>query len=329
MSEQRRKKFVRGFTLVELMVAMSIFSVLIVIIVQMLGQTQKVANDVSSKVSRFKEARAGFDAIIQRVNQATLNTYWDYDDPNKPTDYVAQSELHFLNGQGPRLIRSDAGTILSHAVFFQAPLGFSTDPDIREFSNLLNAWGFYVEYGEARDYLPAFIASHKNYEPRFRHRLMEFRQAAEDLTIYEQNRATGDYTRWYQDRTPVSNRILAENIILLLIHPMRPEADRIGNPERLAPFYDFDSRNHVEYRHQLPPVIRITMVAIAEVSAIREDFGPEGPGFFSSGVFTDAGRYEEDMAELESTLEARKIDYRVFSTSVPMQTAKWKAPETP
>ncbi|MEM0895961.1 MAG: Verru_Chthon cassette protein C [Verrucomicrobiota bacterium] len=317
----------RAFTLVELMVAMSIFSVLIIIIVQMLGQTQKVANDVSSKVSRFKEARAGFDAIIHRINQATLNTYWDYDDPNRPTDYVAQSELHFVNGQAAKLIQSQGGTVISQAVFFQAPLGFSTDPEIREFSNLLNAWGFYVEYGEGRSYLPSFIAGHKNYEPRFRHRLMEFRQPAEELNIYEQDRENGDYTLWYQDRSPASNRILAENIILLVIQPMRTEADRLTIPEELAPFYEFDSRRHEEYRHQLPPVIRITMVAVGEVSAVREEFGSSPPGFVTDAMFADAQRYEADLAQLEEVLEERKIEYRIFSTTVPMQTAKWKAPE--
>lgn len=174
--------------------------------------------------------------------------------------------------------------------------------------------------------MPDFIAKHPNYEPRYRHRLMEFRQPAEDLEIYEEDRIDGDFSRWYQDRKTESNRILAENIIFLVIQPMRSEADREGYEEPLAPNYEFDTRENEEYKHQLPPVIRVTMAAITDLSALREGFGASSPKLFDEGLFKDVGRYTEDIATVEETLERRGVEYRIFSTSIPMQTAKWKAP---
>ncbi len=322
---RKTKRKLRAFTLVELLVSMAIFAVIIVLVVQMLGQTQKVAEDVTSKVSKFKEARAAFDGIIQRLSQATLNTYWDYDNPNRPTDYVAQSELHFVTGEADELL-SSGRDVLSRAVFFQAPLGFSTQRDYREFSNLLNAWGYYIEYGSGDEYMPGFMAQHPNYAPRYRHRLMEFRQPAEELEIYQEDRQSGDYTRWYQDNDARSNRILAENIILLVVQPMRSEADQEDFDEPLAPNYEFDSRLNEEYRHQLPPVIRITMVAIGEITAVREGFGANVPALYDTGLFQNVDRYDDDLQAVESALDRRKINYRIFSTSIPMQSAKWKAP---
>ena len=45
------------------------------------------------------------------------------------------------------------------------------------------------------------------------------------------------------------------------------------------------------------------------------------------GLFSSVSSYEDDLKSLENSLESRDIDYRIFSTSIPLQSAKWTAPE--
>jgi uncharacterized protein (TIGR02599 family) len=85
----------RGFTLVELLVSTALLTGLVLILVSILDQTQKTWRFTRTKVEQFSGARAAFEAMTRRLSQATLNTYWAYDDPAKPTRYIRQSSCGF------------------------------------------------------------------------------------------------------------------------------------------------------------------------------------------------------------------------------------------
>ena len=323
-----------GFSLIELMVSVSVLAILMAIIYGIIDQVSRSWSSAGSKVAQFKEARAASEAITLRLSQATLNTYWGYDDPSLPSRYLPQSELHFVCGKAEDLRPAgDSGKNPTHAVFFLAPLGFTSDDDIRPFTGLLNACGFYIEYASDADFRPGTMSA-GGAEERWRFRLMEYRQPSEALRIYDHANLSEEdrFDRWREDLGEDTNRPLAENIIALVFAPMssREEAAAGGvNPYAIAPNYEFDSRvGDPEKRHQLPPVIRIVMVAIDEGSAMRLEFGSAPPVLFPSDLFESINNEEElraDVAALEQSLVDQRISFRSFHSVVPLRAAKWSS----
>jgi len=323
-----------AFTLIELMVSVAVLSLLMVLVFQMLDETQKTWSRAKGMVSSFKDARDGFEAMNRNVSQATLNTYVGYDTSGStsavPKKFARKSELHFVCGPASELIESKEGrTRLTHCIFFQAPLGYqtietrtkqSTRKDrYGELDSLLNGWGYYVEYGSDKADRPQFLSTlSPPIAERFRFRLMEFRQPAEATTIYqyklENNRPNQEEKiwEWFRSRKfgiehPANTdpqgapgdirttRALADNIIALIISPRLAETDIASGEENttdfrfreatdIAPDFLYDSRrfhskddDRAKYsRHQVPPVLRVTMVAIDEVDAIR--YAAQNPG---------------------------------------------------
>src|SRR5690606_10668269 len=125
--------------------------------------------------------RNAFTAITRQLSQATLNTYYDYlldPDTGIPTRYIRQSDLHFVAGKD--LIANQQ----THAVFFQAPLGYTTAAPYSDMDTLLNASGFFLMRGTDQE-RPAFLNTLPNSPPdNVRFRLMQFLQPAENLSIY-------------------------------------------------------------------------------------------------------------------------------------------------
>ena len=112
-------------------------------------------------MAEFRQARDGFDAISRRLSQATLNTYWDYDDPNVPTRYIRQSELRFLSGPTEGLAGATGGGRRwpTHGLFFQAPLGVSQPgaDELTGMTTLLNSWGYFIEFGSDTAFRPDIL----------------------------------------------------------------------------------------------------------------------------------------------------------------------------
>lgn len=74
-----------AFTLVEVLLSITVLSLIMTLLVNTLTVTQRVYTGAQSRVEQFREARVAFESITRRLSQATLNTYWDYNDPNAPT----------------------------------------------------------------------------------------------------------------------------------------------------------------------------------------------------------------------------------------------------
>ena len=115
-----------AFTLVEMLVSMAILSLIVLVLISITSQTAKTWRYTSGKVEEFREARTAFETVTSRLRQATLNTYWDYDNATTPTRYERRSELRFISGPVERDLSIGTGpngSAITHAVFFHAPLG--------------------------------------------------------------------------------------------------------------------------------------------------------------------------------------------------------------
>jgi len=379
-----------GFTLLELIISMAIIAVLSLVLIGVTNQAAATLHYTTGKIEQFREARTAFDAMSSRISQATLNTYFDYFDNSTPPQqrtpansatfvparYGRASELRFLSGQANDGSAAAIGNFtdaqnataqrITHCVFFHAPLGVvdstqvsSGNTNYHGFDNVLNAWGYYVEFrDDAATRPPIFTAAFP--PPRFRFRLMEFRQPSQALEIY-QDIARGNAApySWYQNNVNANGapvHVLAENIIALIVHPQLAQEDinylqqQGASTTELTSDYRYDTTQSnpnpvFNPKNQLPPVLQIAMVAIDEASAARLNLNANSTNIFglvwkapASGAakFTSTSNYESDlyyqnpaspgtvnMNSLEKTLINLHLNYRIFTANVSIRGAKW------
>ncbi len=347
-----QKQSKRGFSLIELMVAMGILSILLLMLTVLLDQVQKGWRFSESRVSQFREARVAFDLMAKNIGQASLNTYWDMvvDKEGTIERYAPTSELHFITVSdiGSEIRPTETQEPMGHAVFFQAPLGFS--PRFRNLNNLFNGRGYFVSWGTDRRFKPSFVRS----PDRYRFRLLEFRPPAEANQVFEdgmQERETGseqEFTEWYKQALSgvgAGNfeshlNPLAENIVAIIISPRDSIEDtassRTKNFSKIAPNYSYNSNDSERIRdpddafssyvQQVPPLIRVTMVAIDEASAIRLEDGSRIPSEISKALgnrFKNTASFDDDIQALSAELDAGNVGYKVFTTMVLLRSAKW------
>ncbi len=337
-----------GFTLIELLVAITILIVLLLMIFSMVDQTQRTWTRASSEANQFREARLAFESITRRLRQATLNTYWDYefDNNNKPLNYIRQSELHFVMGETSRLAQRPSTIFPGHAVFFQAPFGYVVEKEYRQFTELLNAWGFFVEFGDDSETLPAFLRG--RVPPKHRYRLKEYRLPAENFDIYEdaeqrRERQSSTDNRWFSRfmgggaQSLLVKRTVAENILQLVLTPMKsiPSRGAAATEVFYQDGYGYDSRsglsdsntnsgnNKEDNLHLLPALVRVSMIAIDERSAQREERGANPPSLIPTGLFKQPKNLERDLRLIEEQLNEQRVNNRIFSTTVSMREAAW------
>ena len=330
-----------AFTLVEVLVSIAVLALLLVVMASMLNQTTTAWRSTRGKIEQFRQARDAFESMSRKISQSTLNTYWDYMDASGasrtpansnafvPVRYARQSELRFISGPG--LAGTAAGTPPRpvHSIFFVAPLGDVDDPNYSGLQNLLNTWGYYVEYADDSKLRPDFVTL----PTKSRFRLMELMQPSESMTLYSltSGNATYDGKEWFTDAIAEASppvHVLAENVIALVLLPkLTPEEDSTGT--LLSPSYTYDSTVKrataaINSKNQLPPVVQITMVAIDETSANRLTAADNTALQTKLGeIFTDASQYKTDLATLEQYLVDKRINYRIFTTNVSIKGAKW------
>ncbi|PTY03571.1 hypothetical protein DB346_06795 [Verrucomicrobia bacterium LW23] len=347
----------QGFTLAEVLVSMGILAILMAVTLSMVNMTTKLVRNTSGKISAFKESRAAFDSLTRRVSQSTLNTYYDYVDSSGksrkevedsggvfvPDKYVRQSELHFVTGQANTLIPAAAGKIRpSHAIFFQAMLGFSSLPcsGDAQLSNLLNAVGYFVEYGSDADFRPGFLDGIT--PARNRYRLMQMVQNTETLRIYSQALTAGNRFEWFTkplEATPSQARPVAENIVAAVFWARRAKEDSDGKAP-LTANYTYDTKSYLSggnavSRNQLPPVVEVLLVAIDEPSAMRLEakYAGTAPLLQPGALFATApdpggggsSPLSDDLKKLTDFLTAESLNFRVFTTSIQIRQSKFSA----
>lgn len=341
----------RGFTLIEVALSMTILSVIMLVSVQVLDQTQRSWKRGVANVEQFREARMAFESITQNLRQALLNTYlaYQYNDGDTPTvpqsktqepqGYIRQSELQFVTGPAADLLGGGQTAALSgHAMFFQARLGLSDRAGYESLSKLLCGRGYFVMHGSDEAFRPPHVP-----DVRSRFRLWEYRPPAEENTVY-----SAETGRWFQDATtgiitdaenaakPAHSRPIAENIVALVISPQVTQQDATRmkrEPWWIAPAYTYDSTalanvsmdNPQGTQHMLPPRVMVTLVAIDESSARKlAEQHPDGmPQLIPDGAFTLCESRQADLEALETTMRDKRLNYRVFSSTITMRNSKW------
>jgi len=291
-----------GFTLVELLLAVSILAILVTLLADAMVLTQNTMTRATGHVTEFQEARSGLDAISNTVADAVMDGYWAYKmTGGSPTSYERTSDHHFILGNGTDLIGASAEA--GQAVFFQAPMGFAgtftetgsakgtASLGLEQLHHLVNCWGFYVSYGDDLTERPGFLQTGDPLltnptRPRFR--LMQYAQPAEESVLYQHafglnaKTSKSQALNWYKADLAAKSRPVAENILALILVPSsvnvitadaaKGYTNAIIEPD---PAYSYDSRAFqwgstdpvsISRRHQLPPTVQITMIATNEKS---------------------------------------------------------------
>ena len=348
-----------AFTLVELLVSISILAVIVFLLVDIMSGTQRSWTMARERTTEYREARTAFESLSHRLSLATLNAYWGYKLSVRgvPTNFERESELHFVSGPALQLLSGIPSTA-GHAVFFQAPLDITENrvptgslPDINRAHELINGWGYYVTYGSDLSARPTFLVTDTVRNPeRKRFRLMEFRMPTERLNLYRPT-STSSSQPWIEAQTSMSqlyswfgstaatySQPLAENVLALLIEPVVPAyLASTGANNDIAPDFQYDTRRHQWTtdsrskisRHQLPPELRLTLICLEESSwkalstQAQDAAGTELLGLLRETWFKSATNFDTDMEALKAKLLALKLRYRIFSTAIPVQEARW------
>lgn len=297
----QKSRFVAAFTLVEVLVSLTVLIVLLLVSAQVIGTVQNTWTASNARVSQFREARTAFDIITRNLSQATLNTYIDYQynylvegnanaSTAAPQNYLRKSDLRFMTDNTATLLNlGDATTCPGHAVFFQAPLGIAHDPRFSGLDRLLCGRGYFVQFTDDTPFRPSILPPAT---PRYRYRLMEFSPPAEKNLIYPALTdgpppVANTSDQWYQNAgyrigdedQDLANRGLtrpiADNIVALIIAPMI-DAPTSADPNAKQVLFKYDSTtNNLEgsagqgNEHLLPPQVRVILVAMDERSADR------------------------------------------------------------
>lgn len=243
----------------------------------------------------------------------------------------------------------------------------------RTLSNLLSATGYYVKWG-IDDKRPPFITS-VGIPDRYRYRLMEVIQPAESFGVFDTQRTPPPKANdWIQTALGIktlptstdtsapsgkvdSSRALAENVVALVILPKLSDKDTAA--PFLTPNYEYDSRpvdgggarkawatltkGTTEYNHfnQLPPVVQVTMVAIDEPSAVRQQSYSTSAPTWTKTLFETCTKVEDVAKDLgdpdnlqpdtliyrlappPGTTSGPKMNYRIYTMDVVIRGSKW------
>ena len=314
-----------GFTLIELLLAMAVLALMAVMMLSVTSSAQKIAKQTTSRTEQFREGRRAFERINQRLSQATLNTYWDYVDSSgrprttsnattfTPFKYARMSELRYLQTNSSSLTAPGGGTMVGNSVFFQAPLGKSDT--LSGLNSLLNTTGFYIKRSDDSALRPATVSASKT-----RYRLFELTEPAESLTIYSltSGNPITTSTAWYTTPLAVTgnSRRLADNIVALLFQAQYKDAS--GTPTAAFNYSSVPrglSSQPIE-ENNLPPTVRVTMIALDETSARRVAE--------ESITLTDATD-DTSLALLEKNLTDSRLNYRKFQSTVSIGPSKWSS----
>lgn len=309
----KRRRSQRGVTLLELLVSLAILGIVLLVIAQAMNTMQNTWVSVRGKADGFRNTRLALDTVTHRLSQATLNSRWRADDTR--LQYVRDSDLHFVSGKAPALL-NDFTKAAGHGVFFQAPFGQDAKPansssstsfdgplDTQALDETLNAWGYFVEFGSDADERPDFMQqSNDRFPPRRRFRLLEFRQPAHELTLFDLstgqppqlliNQATTPTPLYTWFRVPLAANtyrerhvsMVAENVLAIILTPLdsklRSNGASADAPFQVAPDGEWDSRRfqwegpsppaantEAYYQwHRLPPAYQVTAIATSEDS---------------------------------------------------------------
>ena len=326
-----------GFTLLELLVTLVILLTVLVVVAQFVSEVDVAWK--SAAVDPFAEAATAFETITRNLDEATVDSYQDYADSSGafrtnatatfvPDHLARRSDLAFICGPSAGeggLLTSIGRTCTGSAVFFIAPEGYTQTYSHAGLGRLLNAMGYFVDFANINT-APAFVSV----TPCWRWSLRQLQQPAETLQVY----ASATSQAWISQAVPavVSAPLLAQNIITLIVLPERSSTDTGSS---LASGFRYDSRDEGDplTLNQLPPRVRVVLVAMDEASALilARRYGSSPPPLMPAGLFNNISQLDADLAALDRSLTAQKINHRIFEREISLASSAWSnmIPGTP
>jgi uncharacterized protein (TIGR02599 family) len=334
-----------GFTLLEVLITLAILLVVLVAMLQFMGTIDQAWKSAAS--DPFAEAQDAFDAMTRNLAAATLASYQDYADNSGafrsgtgfiPDHLARRSDLDFVCGPSTGangLLTASGRTTTGSGVFFLAPKGYTQSDAHAGMEGLLNAMGYFVEFG-ADDAAPGFVLSRNQ---NWRWRLKQVLQPAESLQIFAAANQTS--AKWLQPLIPAGTvlPVLAKNVVTLIVLPQRAAND--AGPALSASF-GYDSRDTTNRLtlHQLPPRLDVILVAIDETSAalLAAQNGSNPPQLISTDFFQHAAQSDAalqtsqlsaDLAMADNSLTSRKIGHRIFQREILLPASDWSNTPSP
>jgi uncharacterized protein (TIGR02599 family) len=157
-----------SFTLIEVLVTLVIVILIMAIILQFVAVAAQTWKSASS--DPYAEAENAFDTMARNLSAATLESYQDYADHTgafrtnsamtfSPDHPARRSDLAFVCGPGAGTngLLTPTGRITAGCcVFFLAPQGYTQTDAHAGLERLLNATGYFVEFGDD-DNAPSFL----------------------------------------------------------------------------------------------------------------------------------------------------------------------------
>jgi uncharacterized protein (TIGR02599 family) len=317
-----------GFTILELLVAMSILSIMVVLMLGVLQSTSDAWRRNTERSKAFAASRAAFESMTRSISAATLNTYQDYYDANRsnrpsgsltfvPAVYGRRSDLHFTTGTN--LVTAQKGG----AIFMTVPFDYESNNTNDYSSGQLNGIGYFVRF-TTNSLRPAGVTNNP-----YRYRLMQFLQPTEELMVMNTTN-----TAWFTNNVNANTNIfpIADNVVAFAVLPQLSDRES-ANAGILASDFSYDTRMtwssgaQPTNMHQLPPVVQVIMVVLDESSAKRIENGTTEPtarlGFNPASVFTAPANLETDLKSISDALSTNRLNYRIFRSEIPIRSAKW------
>jgi uncharacterized protein (TIGR02599 family) len=280
----------------------------------------------------FADAQDAFDTVTRTLAAATLEPYQDYADNSgnfrsgssfTPYQLARRSDLDFVSGPaggtGGVLTFSQRVT-MGDAVFFVAPQGETETYSHTNMQRLLNEIGYFVEFGDDAS-TPSFILPQSH---SYRWRLKQVLQPSESLQVFQTANTANSSATWIQSLVPANTTVpvLADNVIALVVLPEASHDDAT-----LAPNFFYDARNtaNVTTLYQAPPCLRVALVAIDTVSAERlaAENGSTAPSLVPPTLFQQATQLDADLATLDNSLTAQKIEHRILQREIVLSATAW------
>jgi uncharacterized protein (TIGR02599 family) len=166
---------------------------------------------------------------------------------------------------------------------------------------------------------------------------MQFLQPTEQLMVMNTNAAHFP-NGWFTTDVNANTNIfpIADNVVAFAVLPQLSDRE---NPTGTALSTDFGYDTRMPWSsgaqptnmHQLPPVVQVIMVVLDESSAKRIENGTTEPiaalGFNPSSVFTgtSSSNLETSLKTISDALSAKRLNYRIFRSEIPIRSAKWSA----
>ena len=239
---------------------------------------------------------------------------------------------------------------------------------VSRLDSLLASWGYFLEVSDVTTTMPPFLAKGATPQYRSRlMEFREDAKNLSIYKIGNETASDEWFTRPLSltDQTRPVHPV-AENIIAMVMLPKLSATDEKSRRDNaaisaqyrlLSPTYDYDSKAHNNYGlapegipvnalpnqinpyNQLPPIVQVAMFALDQNSATRLAANAQQQKSLDlttllQGLFQKAEDFEAhdevkgDLAELESRLHDRQLNYRLFVSDVSIRGARWSASET-